>query len=368
MFYKAFKDNQISALGFGVMRLPMDSENPDVFDRKKGQEIIDRAMALGVNYFDTAHIYQKTDSEKFLGEALKKYPRDSYYLATKFYGSTKRDIRKTFFEQLERLQTDYIDFYLLHCLEEDTFDLYTNPELDYLGFLRQMRAEGRIRYLGFSTHASPDMLEKFLAYDDGFDMALMQLNYVDWNLLDAKGQYEILTAHNIPVWVMEPLKGGRLATLNEAACKILKDAEPERSIASWGFRWLMGLPNVQTVLSGMGSLEMVEDNCATFQEYAALNAEEQAMLEKARTAFIDDLGVPCSACRYCCDNCPEGLNIPLLIQVYNEKSLVGGTGWKVPGLEKTKGAEHCLQCGACMEHCPQRIQIPEVMAKLKEMK
>lgn len=365
MFYKDFKGNQISALGFGIMRLPVDAENPACFDREKGQAMIDRAMALGVNYFDTAHIYQKTDSETFLGEALKQYPRESYFLATKFYGSRKRDIRKTFFEQLERLQTDYVDFYLLHCLEEDTFPLYTDPELDYLGFLRQMRAEGRIRYLGFSTHAAPEMLEKFLAYDDGFDMALMQLNYVDWSLLDAKRQYEILTRHNIPVWVMEPLKGGRLASLNEAACSILKAAAPERSIPSWGFRYLMGLPNVQTVLSGMGSLEMIEDNCATFHEHQPLDEKEREILEMARAAFIDDLGVPCSGCRYCCDNCPESLDIPLLIRYYNEKSL-GGEAWKIPGLEQAKGAEHCLQCGACMEHCPQRINIPEIMAKLQK--
>ena len=224
MMYKNFKGNQISTLGLGVMRLPVNQENPPKFDRERGQKIIDRAMELGINYFDTAHLYQKTDSETFLGEALKKYPRESYYLATKFYGSAKRDIRKTFFEQLERLQTDYVDFYLLHCLEEDTYPFYTDPERDYMGFLRQMRAEGRIRYLGFSTHASCEMLEQFLAYDDDFDMALMQLNFVDWELLDAKGQYEILTRHNIPVWVMEPLKGGRLATLNDEACKILKEA------------------------------------------------------------------------------------------------------------------------------------------------
>ena len=365
MFYKDFKGNKISALGFGVMRLPEDPENPAVFDREQGRKIIERAIELGVNYFDTAHIYQKTDSERFLGEVLKKYPRDSYYLATKFYGSPKRDIRKTFFEQLERLQTDYVDFYLLHCLDEETFALYTDPRRDYLGFLRQMRAEGKIRYLGFSTHASPELLEKFLSIDDSFDMALMQLNFVDWTLLDAKAQYEILTAHKIPVWVMEPLKGGRLATLNDAACKILKVAEPEMSVPSWGFRWLMNLPNVQTVLSGMGSEAMVEDNCATFDAYKPLDAQELAILEQARAAFIDQLGVPCSGCRYCCDNCPEGLDIPLLIRYYNEKTLTGDA-WKITGLENAKGADACLQCGACMDHCPQHINIPEVMAKLKE--
>ena len=367
MYYKDFKGNQISTLGLGVLRMPAVEGQPDVIDREASQQVVDRAFELGINYFDTAHIYQKTDSERFLGEALKKYPRDSYFLATKFYGSRDRDIRETFFQQLERLQTDYVDFYLLHSLGEDTFSLYTDPELDYMGFLRQMRAEGRIRYLGFSTHAAPELLEKFLNYNDDFDMALMQLNFVDWNLLDAKGQYEILTRHNIPVWVMEPLKGGRLATLNDAACKILKDAAPERSIPSWSFRHLMGLPNVQTVLSGMGSLAMVEDNAATFHEHKALDAEEQTILERARVAFVDDLGVPCSGCRYCCEYCPEGLNIPLLIQGYNEKR-ISGKSWRVNGLENTKGAEHCIGCGACMEHCPQRIQIPDVLKKLQETK
>lgn len=365
MYYQDFKGNPISALGFGVMRLPTDPDNPDKFDRKAGQAIIDRAMALGINYFDTAHIYQKTDSEKFLGEALKKYPRDSYYLATKFYASPKRDIREIFFQQLERLQTDYVDFYLLHCLDEDTFPLYTDPERDDLGFLRQMREEGRIRYLGFSTHASCQLLEKFLGIHNGFDMALMQLNYVDWELLDARGQYELLTRHNIPVWVMEPLKGGRLATLNDAACQRLKAAAPNRSIPSWSFRWLMGLNNVQTVLSGMGSIEMVEDNCATFEKLQPLDPQEREILEDARAAFIGDLGVPCSGCRYCCDNCPEGLDIPLLIRLYNEKSL-SGEDWKVTGLENTKGADACLQCGACMEHCPQHIRIPDVMTQLQK--
>ena len=365
MFYKDFHGNAISTLGMGVMRLPAVPGEPNVIDRAEGQKIIDRAMELGINYFDTAHIYQKGDSERFLGEALKKYPRESYFLATKFYGSPKRDIRKTFFEQLERLQTDYVDVYLLHCLEEDTFALYTDPERDYLGFLRQMRREGRIRYLGFSTHASPEMLEKFLAYDDGFDMALMQLNFVDWKLLDAKRQYEVLTRHNIPVWVMEPLKGGRLATLNEAAVKILKEENPERSIASWGLRYCLSLPNVHTVLSGMGSLEMVEDNAKTFSEHCPLSSREREVLERAKETFLDDLGVPCSACRYCCDNCPEGLDIPLLIRAYNEKNFSGET-WKIPGLEQTKGAEHCLQCGACMEHCPQKIDIPAIMGKLQK--
>ena len=367
VFYKDFKGNKISTLGLGVMRLPSADGDPNKIDRVEGGKVIDRAIELGVNYFDTSHIYQKTDSERFLGEVLKKYPRDSYYLATKVYGSPNRDIRKTFAEQLERLQTDYVDFYLLHSLDDETFPLYTDPERGYIAFLQEMRAAGKIRYLGFSTHISPEKLEQFLQYFDGFDMALMQLNFVDWELLNAKRQYEILTAHNLPVWVMEPMKGGKLAVLNDAARKILKDAAPERSIPSWGFRYLIGLPNVQTVLSGMGSVEMIEDNAATFHEHKPLDEQEQEILRQAHDAYICDMGVPCSGCRYCCDNCPEELNIPLLISAYNEFSITGKT-WRIVGLDKTKGPEYCIECGACMRHCPQKIRIPEVLKKLKESK
>ena len=367
MFYKEFKGNRISTLGLGVMRLPSADGDPNKIDRVEGAKIIDRAMELGINYFDTSHIYQKTDSERFLGEVMKKYPRDSYYLATKIYGSPNRDIRKTFAQQLERLQTDYVDFYLLHSLDDETFPIYTDPKLGYIDFLQEMRAAGKIRYLGFSTHISPEKLERFLQYFDGFDMALMQLNFVDWELLNAKRQYEILTEHGLPVWVMEPMKGGRLANLNDAACKILKEAAPERSVPSWGFRYLMGLPNVQTVLSGMGSLEMIEDNAATFHAHQPLDAQEQIVLRKAYDAYIGDMGVPCSGCRYCCDSCPEALNIPLLIRAYNEFSITGKT-WRIVGLDKTKGPEHCVGCGACTRHCPQKINIPEVLKKLKESK
>ena len=164
MFYKDFKGNKISALGLGVMRLPSTDADPNKIDRVEGGKVIDRAIELGVNYFDTSHIYQKTDSERFLGEVLKKYPRDSYYLATKIYGSPNRDIRKTFADQLERLQTDYVDFYLLHSLDDETFPIYTDPERGYIAFLQEMRAAGKIRYLGFSTHICPEKLEQFLQY------------------------------------------------------------------------------------------------------------------------------------------------------------------------------------------------------------
>jgi len=194
-------------------------------------------------------------------------------------------------------------------------------------------------------------------------MTLMQLNYVDWTLLHAKEQYEILTEHGIPVWVMEPNKGGRLATLNEEAAGILRAAAPERSLPSWAFRFLMRLPNVHTVLCGMSEPAFVEDNLATFAQCDPLSEEEMAVLERAKEAFLKNLGVPCSGCRYCCDHCPQQLDIPHLMHCYNEYS-VSGSVWKVLTDEQAEQAKQCIKCGACAAHCPQRIDIPAAIEKV----
>lgn len=199
-------------------------------------------------------------------------------------------------------------------MDENFISAYMDREKDYLGYLLEQKKAGRIRYLGFSSHAAPDTLERFLNWYDGFDMALIQVNYLDWTLLDAKRQYEILVSHEIPVWVMEPLKGGRLATLNQRAADILKAAAPERSLSSWGFRFLMGLDHVHTVLSGMSTVEQVLDNCTTFENLNPLSEMEQDVLWKAAEEFLKDLGVPCSGCRYCCPVCPAGLDIPGTLQ------------------------------------------------------
>jgi len=367
MYFKDFCGKKLPALGFGALRFPMDKEDPERIDRAATEKLIDAAMAGGVNYFDTAYTYQKNDSERVLGEVLSKYPRDSYYLATKYYVSKKYPIEEMFFNQLERLQTDYIDFYLLHSLDEENADKYMDPENGFLDFLLKQKAEGRIRHIGFSTHADVKTLKRFLNWYDGFDMAIMQLNYLDWNMLDAKGQYEILTAHNIPVWVMEPLKGGRLATLNEEAASMLKAYAPDKSIASWGFRFLMGLENVQICLSGMNDAAQLADNLKTFEKHDPLNEEERKLLFKAADVFLKDLGEPCSACRYCCDNCPVHMDIPLVIRAYNEYN-ISGAYWKVEGFDSMQAfPKDCISCGACMEHCPQKINIPEVMQKFAEI-
>lgn len=242
-----------------------------------------------------------------------------------------------------------------------------DPERDYIGYLLKQKEAGRIRYLGFSSHAAPDGLEKFLQWHPGFDMALIQLNYLDWTMLDGRRQYEILAEHNIPVWVMEPLKGGRLVHLSQEAEDILHAAAPGQSIPSWSFRYLMGLDNVQCVLSGMSSPQEVRANAEVFRESNALSAAERTALERAVNAFRDSFGVPCSSCRYCCPVCPADLDIPALIQGYNELT-VGGEPWKLFQLTQIKGPEACLQCGACAKRCPQRINIPAVMKKYAELR
>lgn len=363
MYYNEVNGMKISALGLGGLHFPAEKDDPNHIIRSEGQKIIDAAFEKGINYFDTAYTYQNGDSERFMGEALSKYPRGSYYLATKFYVTASRDINAVFEEQLRRLKTDYFDFYLLHCLDEGTFDAYTDKTMDYIGYMLKQKEGGRIRNIGFSSHASPETLAKFLDYFDGFDMALIQLNYLDWKLLDAKRQYEILKAHNIPVWVMEPMKGGRLSVLDESCSAKLMAAAPERSISSWGFRFLMGLEGVNTVLSGMSDTVQLEDNAKTFYRRDPLNPEEQNILHEVAEEYMEKLGVPCSACRYCCDTCPAGLNIPLLIKLYNEENVSGST-WRVPVPEGTKGASHCINCGACRSHCPQKIDIPSIMQKL----
>ena len=366
MYYKKFHDKDISALGMGALRLPTEPGNPNQIDRIKGQEIIDAAVSCGINYFDTSFTYQNGDSERFLGEALSKYPRDSYYLATKFYAAYATEIEAVFQQQLERCRTDYFDFYLLHGVDENYISAYMDEKKGYLRFLLEQREKGRIRHIGFSSHAAPEALAGFLDWYDGFDMALIQLNYVDWTLLDAKRQYELLTEHEIPVWVMEPLKGGRLASLSASAADILRKQAPDRSLSSWGFRFLMGLLHVQTVLSGMSTVEQVLDNARTFERPDPLSPDEMAALNRASSVFLDVLGLPCSACRYCCPACPAELDIPLLIKGRNEMRVSGET-WRIADLKQTKWPEHCLHCKSCLKHCPQKINIPAAMTEFSEM-
>lgn len=365
MHCKAFKDEKLSCLGMGNMRLPTVGEGRDApIDYEKSAEIIDYAMKNGVNYYDTAYVYFNGGSEKFLGTVMPKYPRESYNLATKFNLGANPDYKAVFAEQLERLNTDYIDFYLLHAIMDNNADGYL--ESGCIDYFLQMKEEGKIRHLGFSSHASVPVLEKVASHHQ-WDFAQIQLNYLDWTLQDAKGQYEVLTSKNIPIVVMEPVRGGRLASLSPKADEMLKAAQPDWSIASWAFRWLMRLDNVQVVLSGMSNMEQIVDNVNTFTEYQPLTDEQVALLEEACEIFRKEFTVPCTACRYCTDGCPAGIEIPNVMSGYNKYKLDGPMGLgAIMGMDP--GPKDCVGCQACESVCPQNIKIASIMAELAEVK
>lgn len=367
MEYKKFRDIQLSRLGMGNMRLPVMGNEPSApIDRVRAQEIIDYAIENGINYFDTAYVYHNGESEKFLGEALKKYPRESYYLATKFFILENPDYKAVFEEQLSRLQTDHVDFYLIHGIFDHTYQQYIDSGC-IAWFLEQKKA-GRIRYLGFSSHAVPENLEKFVGQND-WDFAQIQLNYFDWNYGSAKQEYEILERHHIPVMVMEPVRGGRLSSLSPAAEEVLKEARPDWSMASWAFHWIKRLPQVQVVLSGMSTMEQIRENVSTFSDGYALTAGDEKDLFYACELFKKQVSVPCTACRYCCDGCPAQIEIPKFLALYNSYKTDGP--WALNGYDavESKGKPgDCIGCGACMEHCPQGIQIPNIMKELAALK
>lgn len=367
MKYVQFKDIQLSRLGMGNMRLPaVDPKDPkSPIDYVKAHEIIDHAYAEGINYFDTAYVYNGGESEKCLGEAMKKYPRESFYLATKWHIGANPDYKAVFETQLERLQTDYIDFYLIHCLMDGNEEAYMNSGA--LEYFLDMKKQGKIRYLGFSTHASTATTARFTDFHD-WDFAQIQLNYYDWYYGTAKEEYEILAKRNIPIVVMEPVRGGRLSNLTEESNALLKAVQPEWSISSWALRFVKSLPAVKVVLSGMSTMDQIKDNLVTFDDAADLTEAEQAKLKEACDMFKTQLQVPCTACRYCCDDCPMQINIPEYLRVYNSYKVDGKDALRGAAKIETEGKPaDCIGCGACTGHCPQSIDIPDIMQKLAEL-
>ncbi len=356
-----------SILGYGCMRLPKLWEDKPDIDYEEGQKLIDYAYAHGVNYFDTAYPYHEQKSEAFVGQALKKYPRESFYLADKLPGwlvEKKEDVSRIFETQLERCQVDYFDFYLCHALSREKFEVY--EKFDIYSELKARKDRGQIRHLGFSFHDTPEALEEIIDKYE-WDFVQIQLNYLDWERQDAKRQYEICCERGIPCVIMEPVRGGALANLSPDASDVLKTANPDASVASWAIRYAASLPGVMTVLSGMTTYEQVVDNVSTMEDFKPLDASEYATLEKAKIIFLENTTIPCTGCRYCMD-CPAGVDIPKMFAVYNNyrisrfaPSFVGAYG-EMGG----QSADACVACGACMEHCPQFIKIPERMAEIRE--
>ena len=366
MQYKQLCGEKLSRLGMGNMRLPtLDGK----IDEAKAQAIFDYLIVEGVNYFDTAYVYHGGESEKFVGKALKKYPRDSYYLADKLPSNELqkgRSPEEIFEEQLARCDVEYFDFYLLHNLSEGSYDIFTDENVGAISYLLAQKAAGRIRHLGVSSHAKPETLKKFLEnHHDAMEFVQIQLNYLDWDMQDAKSQYEIISSYGLPVWVMEPCRGGRLASLSPAADKILKDAAPDASIASWAFRWVQSLENVGVVLSGMTQMDQAVDNVKTFSEAMNLTESENATLMTALELFRSEVNVPCTACHYC-DGCPVGIDIPAVLGLYNKFRIDKSPFIRMQVDKLSAGPADCIACGACKPKCPQNIDIPAVMAEFAE--
>ena len=367
MIYRDFQGKQLSLLGFGTMRLPTGEDGR--IDEGQVRDMVRYAMDHGVNYFDTAYPYHGGESERVIGRVLKDYPRDSFYLATKYPGhqlsSTGYDPAAIFEEQLEKCGVDYFDFYLLHNVFEKSMETYLDPRWGIIDYFKEQKLLGRIKHLGFSSHAELRGLEQFLdACGEDMEFCQIQLNYLDWTLQNAKGKYELLTQWGIPVWVMEPVRGGRLAKLGEGEEARLKELRPEESTAAWGFRFLQDLPNVKMILSGMSNMEQVVDNVKTFTDCVPLKEEETELLLDLAEGMKDS--VPCTACRYCCDGCPMGLDIPGLIGAYNELrfSPTTNVAMRIEFMPEDKKPSACIGCGRCAAVCPQNIDIP---GALKDM-
>ena len=361
-------DVKVSLLGMGCMRLPkVDPEKEDI-DYEKAQEIIDYAYANGVNYFDTAYGYHGGQSELFVGQALKKYPRESFFLASKmpiWCVKEKGDVERIFNEQLQRCQTDYFDFYLFHSQNAANFQKC--QEFGVYEFLSQMKAEGKIRRLGFSFHDTPEVL-RHICDTYPWDFAQIQLNYLDWEMQDAKTQYQILNDREIPVIVMEPVRGGVLASPCEAADILFREERPDKSVASWAIRFAASLPGVLTVLSGMSNMEQVRDNVDTMTRFEPLTDREREVINEALEAYRKKDTVPCTGCRYCMD-CPFGVDIPKMFSLYNHYVLDRDGEDYLEAYEaqpESQRADQCQACGACMEKCPQHIRIPDQMVTIRE--
>ena len=369
MVYKNFQDLKLSALGMGAMRLPVIDGDDARIDESAAQEMVDYAMEHGVNYYDTAWGYHNGNSELVMGKVLSKYPRDSYYLATKFPGydlSNMDKVEEIFEKQLEKCGVEYFDFYLFHNVCEMNIDAYLNREYGIYEYLLKQKKEGRIRHLGFSAHGSVEVMKRFLeAYGKDMEFCQIQLNYLDWSFQDAKGKVELLNQHNIPVWVMEPLRGGKLASLTGEETAKLKELRPEETVPAWAFRFLQSLPSVTVVLSGMSDMTQMQENIRTFEEDKPLNDGEMKALLQMADEMVSKIALPCTACHYCVSHCPQELDIPGLLALYNEHCFTGG-GFIAPmamsAIPEDKRPNSCIGCRSCEAVCPQQIKISEAMA------
>lgn len=394
MLTNDFLGDNIARLGFGAMRLPIIDGDASNVDQATLDAMVDTAIKAGVNYFDTAYPYHGGMSEIALGHSLARYPRDSYFFATKYPGhqiADTYDPAAIFEEQLTKCGTEYFDFYLLHNIYEATIEVYLDEQWGIADYFVEQKKNGRIRHLGFSCHGRPETLKRFLDYGarkyaeleqrdpktaalfagaNIMEFCQIQLNYLDWTLQDAAAKTALLESMNIPIVVMEPLRGGKLARLNDAQMQQLNASAldganpPARSAVEWALRWLLGIPNVKTILSGMSDLAQVEENCRIFQESVPLSEVEEGVLMDVAESLKG--GVPCTACRYCVDSCPQEIDIPMMMNAYNDLQFDTSftVSMQMDAVPEGQRAQDCIQCESCVQMCPQGIDIPTVLEDL----
>ncbi len=369
---RKFKDTEVSLLGLGAMRLPCKTpikrEANPLIDYKKGQVLVDAAYSSGANYFDTAYMYHAGKSEKFIGTALKKFPRDSYFLADKlpiWMCPKKSDMEKVFRKQLERTGHDYFDFYLLHSLNKENYEKC--EKFGAYEFLIEKQREGKIKNIGFSFHGTIEDLKRIVS-EHKWDFAQIQMNYLDWKNQNAEEQYRILTDAGIPVIVMEPVRGGKLAEVSPEIEEMFKKAKPKSSTASWAMCFVASHPNVITILSGMNSIEQLEDNINTLTAFEPMTNSELNICQNAAAMINKSDIIPCTGCDYCSD-CPKDVKISTIFSVYN-KSKTGELTEEQSRKAYNNidvGADACISCGKCASHCPQSIKIPSMLEKIKSL-
>ncbi|MGN0641840.1 MAG: aldo/keto reductase [Huintestinicola sp.] len=358
---------ETSLLGYGCMRFPTDSSGR--INEAEAEKLLDKAISGGVNYIDTAYPYHNGESEPFTGRVLDKYPRDSYYLATKlpcWEVNSLDDAKRLFAQQLERLHKDYVDFYLLHALSINSWRRML--DLGVVSYCEKLKAEGKIRFFGFSFHDTFDAFEEILTYRD-WDFCQIQLNYMDTDYQAGLKGCELAEKLNVPVIVMEPVKGGSLANLPDSITERFRELRPDASTASWALRWVGSLKNVKVILSGMSDMSQVEDNLKTFGEFVPLNAEEQQTVSDTAAALRRRVRNGCTGCNYCMP-CPAGVNIPYNFSIWNTYGIYenkGHTIWQWShDIDEKQKALNCISCGKCEKACPQHISVRENLKALQE--
>ena len=369
MIYKDFQGLKLSALGMGTMRLPIENGDYSAIDEVQTKNMVEYALKNGVNYFDTAWGYHNGQSEIVIGKTLEKYSRNSYMLATKFPGydlSNMDKVREIFEKQLEKCRVDYFDFYLVHNVCELNINEYLNPEHGIHDYLVSQKKNGRIKHLGFSAHGSYSVIKRFLdAYGKDMEFCQLQINWVDWNFQNAKAKVELLRRWKLPVWVMEPLRGGKLTSLPKNYEDELKTLRPDETVTEWAFRFLQTIPDICVTLSGMSDFEQLKQNIKTFETEKPLSDNEFDILLRIADEMTKKKSLSCTACRYCTSHCPQELDIPHLLSLYNEHIFSEG-GFLAPmalaALPSDKQPSSCVGCRSCEAVCPQQIKISEVMS------